>query len=93
MRGLNRDDAVIRTGELQIRPVLMTCVIAAVGLLPAALSSGIGSQVQKPLAVVVVSGMTLAPALILLTLPVLIALFSRRHTVAEQRQLSVQPAE
>ena len=43
--------AVIRTGELQLRPVLMTCVVAGVGLLPAALSEGIGSQVQKPLAV------------------------------------------
>ena len=39
----------------------MTCVIAGVGLLPAAMSTGIGSQVQKPLAIVVVSGMTLAP--------------------------------
>ncbi|MGZ5835687.1 MAG: efflux RND transporter permease subunit, partial [Xanthobacteraceae bacterium] len=91
--GFDRDTAVLRTGELQIRPVLMTCIIAGVGLLPAALSSGIGSQVQKPLAVVVVSGMALAPAVILLTLPVLIALFSRRRTVSEQRGMIVQPAE
>jgi heavy metal efflux system protein len=48
--------------------------------LPAALSEGIGSQVQKPLAIVVVGGMTLAPFVILVTLPVLIALFSRRRT-------------
>ena len=60
-----------------MRPELMTCVIAGVGLLPAAISSGIGSQVQKPLAVVVVGGMTLAPIVILITLPVLISLFSR----------------
>ena len=64
---------MIRTGELQMRPVLMTCVVACVGLLPAALSTGIGSQVQKPLAVVVVGGMLLAPFLILVTLPVLIS--------------------
>jgi heavy metal efflux system protein len=76
--GIERTAAVLRTGELQIRPVLMTCVIAGVGLLPAAMSTGIGSQVQKPLAVVVVGGMTLAPLVILITLPVLIALFSRR---------------
>ena len=74
----NQRTAVIRTGELQLRPVLMTCVVAGVGLLPAALSSGIGSQVQKPLAIVVVSGMTLAPLVILVTLPVLISFFSRR---------------
>jgi cobalt-zinc-cadmium resistance protein CzcA len=76
--GMDRARAVIRTGELQMRPVLMTCVIAGIGLLPAALSSGIGSQVQKPLAIVVVAGMALAPIVILITLPVLIAMFSRR---------------
>ena len=52
---------------------------AAIGLLPAALSSGIGSQVQKPLALVVVGGMTLAPILILLVLPVLVLRFSHHH--------------
>jgi heavy metal efflux system protein len=76
--GFDRVRAVIRTGELQLRPVLMTCVVAGVGLLPAALSAGIGSQVQKPLAVVVVTGMMLAPLVILVTLPVLISYFSRR---------------
>ena len=76
--GVDRVKAVIRTGELQMRPVLMTCAVAGIGLLPAALSTGIGSQVQKPLALVVVSGMALAPIVILITLPVLILLFSRR---------------
>jgi cobalt-zinc-cadmium resistance protein CzcA len=76
--GYGRIRAVIRTGELQLRPVLMTCVVAGVGLLPAAVSEGIGSQVQKPLAVVVVTGMMLAPVVILVTLPVLISVFSRR---------------
>jgi cobalt-zinc-cadmium resistance protein CzcA len=76
--GLERGAAILRTGKLQLRPVLMTCVVAGVGLLPAALSTGIGSQVQKPLAVVVVAGMMLAPVIILLTLPALISMFSRR---------------
>src|SRR6266849_5146684 len=76
--GFDRMRAVIRTGELQLRPVLMTCVVAGVGLLPAAMSAGIGSQVQKPLAVVVVTGMMLAPVIILVTLPALISMFSRR---------------
>jgi cobalt-zinc-cadmium resistance protein CzcA len=56
----------------------MTCIAACVGLLPAAVSTGIGSQVQRPLALVVVGGITLAPALILLVLPVLIEIFSGR---------------
>ncbi|MGJ4917963.1 efflux RND transporter permease subunit [Bradyrhizobium sp. HKCCYLRH2060] len=77
--GVDRIEAVIRTGELQLRPVLMTCVVAGIGLMPAAVSTGIGSQVQKPLAIVVVTGMMLAPMVILITLPVLISLFSRRR--------------
>jgi len=81
--GMDRFNAVLRAGELQMRPVLMTCIIAGMGLVPAALSTGIGSQVQKPLAVVVVGGMTLAPVLILIVLPGLIALISRRMPAQE----------
>jgi cobalt-zinc-cadmium resistance protein CzcA len=77
--GVSREDAIMRTCHVQFRPVMMTCVAACVGLLPAALSTGIGSQVQKPLALVVVGGMLLAPALILLVLPVLIDRFSLRQ--------------
>jgi heavy metal efflux system protein len=91
--GVERTTAILRTGELQMRPVLMTCVIAGVGLLPAALSTGIGSQVQKPLAVVVVGGMMLAPIVILITLPVLILLFSRRGTRPAREQAVPAPAE
>jgi cobalt-zinc-cadmium resistance protein CzcA len=79
--GLGRAEAIVRTCEVQMRPVLMTCVAACVGLMPAALSNGIGSQVQKPLALVVVGGILLAPAFILLVLPVLVEIFSRRPAV------------
>jgi cobalt-zinc-cadmium resistance protein CzcA len=82
--GLERTAAALRTGALQMRPVLMTCIIAGVGLFPAALSTGIGSQVQKPLAVVVVGGMVLAPILILVILPALILIFSRRSSRLQQ---------
>jgi len=80
--GTARAEAIARTCHVQFRPVMMTCVAACVGLLPAAISNGIGSQVQKPLAVVVVGGMLLAPALILLILPVLIDRFSTRQPAA-----------
>src|SRR5262249_60058608 len=59
--GLDRAAAVVRTGELQMRPVLMTCVIAGIGLLPAAVSSGIGSPGQKTPAILGVGGLTPAP--------------------------------
>ena len=74
--GLERGEALMRACETQLRPVAMTCFAACVGLLPAALSHGIGSQVQRPLALVVVGGILLAPALILLVLPVLMDIFS-----------------
>jgi heavy metal efflux system protein len=91
--GMERAAAILHTAELQMRPVLMTCLIAAVGLLPAAVSTGIGSQVQKPLAIVVVGGMMLAPFVILIALPVLIALFSRRTRPEIAVEIVSEPAE
>jgi cobalt-zinc-cadmium resistance protein CzcA len=84
--GLERGEAILQACETQLRPVLMTCVAACVGLAPAAVSTGIGSQVQRPLALVVVGGILLAPVLILIILPVLIDLYSRRGrpTVASE---------
>ena len=85
--GLERSAAVIRACQIRLRPVMMTCIAACVGLLPAAVSTGIGSQVQKPLALVIVGGILLAPVLILLVMPVLIDLFSLRKApigVAQQ---------
>jgi len=82
--GASRSEAVQTASRNALRPVLMTCLVAAIGLLPAALSNGIGSQVQKPLALVVVGGMTLAPLLILLVLPALVERFSL-HLPPEDR--------
>jgi cobalt-zinc-cadmium resistance protein CzcA len=76
--GVERTTALLRACRSQLRPVVMTSMAACVGLLPAAVANGIGSQVQKPLALVVVGGILLAPILILVVLPVLIDLFSRR---------------
>jgi cobalt-zinc-cadmium resistance protein CzcA len=76
--GLDRSAAILRSCETQLRPVMITCIAACVGLLPAAVSTGIGSQVQRPLALVVVGGILLAPVLILIILPVLLDLFSQR---------------
>ncbi len=82
--GMDRVTVVLHTCRVQMRPVMMTCVVACVGLVPAALSTGIGSQVQRPLALVVVGGMLLTPILVLLVLPVLILLFSRRVPGSEE---------
>jgi cobalt-zinc-cadmium resistance protein CzcA len=87
--GLERAAAVTRACQIRLRPVMMTCLGACVGLLPAALSTGIGSQVQKPLALVIVGGTLLAPLPILIVLPVLIDVFSRRRRDAARQP---QPA-
>jgi heavy metal efflux system protein len=91
--GLERSAAITRACAVRMRPVMMTCIVACVGLLPAALSTGIGSQVQKPLAVVVVGGSFLAPLLILLAMPVLIDLLSRRRAPIGAPQSLPSPAE
>jgi cobalt-zinc-cadmium resistance protein CzcA len=78
--GMEREPAMLRAAETYMRPLLMVSMSACVGLLPAALSHGIGSQVQKPLATVIVGGMFLGPVLILLFVPVLrIVLMPKRH--------------
>lgn len=89
--GAGHDQAIAITVHKCLRPVLMTCLVAAIGLLPAAVSTGIGSQVQKPLALVVVGGMTLAPALILMVLPVLIRRFSRHAGPADRGMAGSYP--
>ena len=83
------EQALIETCSIQMRPVLMTCTAACVGLLPAAFSTAIGSQVQRPLAIVVVGGTLLAPVLFLTVLPAAIGLFSRRRP----KQPSAAPAD
>ena len=71
-------DRAIREGvRSRIRPVIMTALMAMIGLLPAAVSTGIGSETQKPLAVVVIGGLFTSTLLTLLILPVLYAIVYR----------------
>jgi cobalt-zinc-cadmium resistance protein CzcA len=72
--GLGTRAAMFHAAEQRMRPMLMTALSACIGLLPAAISTGIGSQVQRPLATVVVGGMLLGPALLLGVVPALMLL-------------------
>ncbi len=74
--GLHLDEAILRAADLRLRPVTMTALVATLGLLPAALSTGIGSDSQKPLAIVVVGGLVSSLALSLGMLPLLYKLFA-----------------
>ena len=67
--GKSAEDAIYEAYSHRMRPLLMTALSACIGLFPAALSHGIGSQVQRPLATVVVGGMLLGPVFLLLVVP------------------------
>jgi cobalt-zinc-cadmium resistance protein CzcA len=75
--GESLDDAILAGARERLRPVLMTASLAALGLVPAALSRGIGSEIQRPLAVVIVAGTLSACALTLLLLPVMYRIWER----------------
>jgi cobalt-zinc-cadmium resistance protein CzcA len=69
--GHSLDEAVISGALLRLRPVLMTALVALLGLVPLAFSNGIGSEVQRPLAIVVIGGLVSSTLLTLIMLPVL----------------------
>jgi cobalt-zinc-cadmium resistance protein CzcA len=89
--GLGLEEAVRRGAEMRIRPVLMTGLAAAIGLLPAAIGAGIGSETQRPLARVVVGGMLTASTLILLVLPALYSLVSSEPGPRPDSEGTVDP--
>jgi cobalt-zinc-cadmium resistance protein CzcA len=76
MDGMRAAEAIYHAAERRMRPMLMTALSACIGLLPAALSHGIGSQVQRPLATVVVGGMLIGPMMLLVVVPALRILIS-----------------
>lgn len=77
----------IREGvNSRIRPVVMTALMAAIGLLPAAVSTGIGSETQKPLAIVVIGGLISSTILTLLIFPLIVEIFYRRSHKGKQRR-------
>ncbi|MBU6342340.1 MAG: CusA/CzcA family heavy metal efflux RND transporter [Bacteroidetes bacterium] len=76
---LNLNDAVRQAVRVRTRPVVMTALMASIGLLPAAISTGIGSESQKPLAVVIIGGLITATILTLLVFPIIFWVFNRTH--------------
>ncbi|MDQ6959215.1 MAG: CusA/CzcA family heavy metal efflux RND transporter [Mariprofundaceae bacterium] len=77
------DESVCMGAESRFRPVMMTATIAALGLFPLLLATGIGSEIQRPLATVVVGGLVSSTALTLFVLPCLYAFFSSEKHIKE----------
>ena len=72
-RGLALEDAIVEACQLRLRPIMMTMLVATLGLLPAALSHAIGSDSQRPFAIVIVGGLSLSLAISIFFLPTLYA--------------------
>ena len=79
--GVALDDAVYQGSIARLRPVLMTAMVAALGFVPMAIATGTGSEVQRPLATVVIGGVLSSTALTLLVLPVLYRLFHKNEAM------------
>ena len=92
-QGMDVAEAVFRGAEQRMRPMLMTALSAGVGLFPAAISHGIGSQVQRPLATVMVGGMFIGPLLLLVVAPALRRIFLARETAETPAGEDVPDAE
>ncbi len=75
--GMNVADAILEGVKVRTRPVVMTALMATIGLLPAAVSTGIGSESQKPLAIVIIGGLQTATVLTLLIFPIIFWIFNR----------------
>jgi cobalt-zinc-cadmium resistance protein CzcA len=84
--GKSKFEAIFEAHETRMRPLLMTALSAAIGLFPAAISNGIGSQVQKPLAIVVVGGMLIGPIFLLLVVPAIYQEVLKRHNPKKTRK-------
>ena len=81
-RGVAPGEAMFYAVQEQMRPILMMTLSACIGLLPAAISTGIGSQVQRPLATVIVGGMLIGPIMLLVVVPALQTIFLGRQAQA-----------
>ena len=79
--GYDLNDVVVIGAKRRLRPVLMTAFIAGLGLIPMLLSTGVGSEVQKPLAVVVLGGLVTSSMLTLLILPPLFRIVVRKFGI------------
>lgn len=87
MEHMPLDEAIFKGVISRVRPVVMTALMAAIGLIPAAVSTGVGSETQKPLAIVVIGGLVTSTILTLLILPVIYSIFYKLLHRRENRNL------
>ncbi|WP_437979189.1 CusA/CzcA family heavy metal efflux RND transporter [Sorangium sp. So ce295] len=92
-RGLPMRQAILEAAERRLRPVLMTALVASLGFVPMAMNTGIGAEVQRPLATVVIGGVVSSTLLTLLVLPVLYDLIAAKHSASPRAEPAPPHAE
>ncbi len=90
-QGTERHDAIIEAGTARLRPILMTSLTTALGLLPMAMGFGEGSEVRTPMAITVIGGLVVSTALTLVVIPVVYSLLDRKQWPATTAAVSLAP--
>jgi len=85
--GKSLNDAILEGAAVRLRPVLMTALVASLGFVPMALNTGIGSEVQRPLATVVIGGIISSTMLTLIVLPALFRIFGRPSKPSDEANI------
>lgn len=88
-QGVQRRKAIFAGAVMRLRPVVMTALVASLGFVPMAISTGTGAEVQKPLATVVIGGLVSATILTLIVLPALCAKFGSKSAAREERETQI----
>jgi cobalt-zinc-cadmium resistance protein CzcA len=91
-RGQTIEDSAVEGAVLRLRPILMTMLVATLGLLPAALSRGIGSDSQRPFAIVIVGGLIADLLMSIFLLPTLYVWFARDNDVLPEPEMELEEA-
>jgi len=86
--GLERGEALARAGAIRLRPILMTTLCTLFGLLPLALGLGAGAELQKPLAIAVIGGLSVSTVVTLVFVPTLLSILPSRSPITDHRPLT-----
>jgi cobalt-zinc-cadmium resistance protein CzcA len=89
-KGLPMQTAITQAADRRLRPVLMTALVASLGFVPMAFNTGIGAEVQRPLATVVIGGLISSTILTLIVLPILYSIMGSRTTQKQKQEIAVE---
>jgi CzcA family heavy metal efflux pump len=92
-QGLPEDEAIVKAGIIRLRPIVMTTLCTLLGLIPLAIGLGTGAELQRPLAIAVIGGLSLSTVFTLIFVPVIYKLIERQNKVASGPRKAVPEAK